>query len=95
MQNRLFVDRTASEVNNFNPEFTGIHYTKMETLYNEISLHLFVDKCSVEVFGNEGEVVITDLIFPSQDNNNHQIYAKNGRVLLKSLQVWQLKSIWI
>ncbi len=34
------------------------------------SLRIFIDKSSVEIFGNNGEVVITDLVFPKSKFNH-------------------------
>ncbi|RBW70778.1 GH32 C-terminal domain-containing protein [Bacillus taeanensis] len=59
-----FVDRTKSGVVQFNDSFAGKHTGKLTISDNKVKMHFFVDWSSVEVFGNNGESVITELIFP-------------------------------
>ncbi|PYI89647.1 MAG: hypothetical protein DME26_00710 [Verrucomicrobia bacterium] len=58
-----------------------------------MKIHVFVDRSSVEVFGNDGDVVITDQIFPSFQSQGLEVYAKGGDARLVSLDVWTLNSI--
>ncbi len=53
-----------------------------------------VDTSSVTVFAGEGDVVLTDQIFPSADSNGIDMFSEGGDATLKSLTVWPLKSIW-
>jgi fructan beta-fructosidase len=92
---KMFVDRTNSGEANFHVAFAGKHESYLEPKDNKIALHLFVDQSSVELFGNDGVSVITDLIFPSSDSKQIEIYAKDGEVRLNSLQIYTLKSTWV
>jgi sucrose-6-phosphate hydrolase SacC (GH32 family) len=56
-----------------------------------IRLHIFVDRASIEVFGNDGLVTITDQIFPDSDSLGVEAFADGGQVLLKSLEIYKLK----
>ncbi len=88
----LFVDRSQSGQVDFSPNFTKIHTAKMEPTAETIRLHIFVDRASVEVFGNDGLVAITDQIFPASDSLGLEIFADGGQVLLKSLEVYKLEA---
>jgi fructan beta-fructosidase len=90
----LFVDRTRSGESNFHPNFAGRHAGPLETRDGRILLHLFIDTASVEVFGNQGETVITDTIFPEPSSQGVAVYSKHGDSRIRSLQVWQLKPAW-
>jgi sucrose-6-phosphate hydrolase SacC (GH32 family) len=46
----------------------------------------------VEVFGGEGQAVITDQIFPDPDSEGIQIFAEGGSVGVDQVKVWQLRS---
>jgi levanbiose-producing levanase len=59
-----------------------------------VRLHLFVDTSSVEVFGNGGRIVITDLIFPDPASRGLALYAKGGAARLVGLDVWELAPTW-
>lgn len=90
----LFVDRTNSGAVAFSEDFPGVHTAPMKPEQGTITLHLFIDHSSVEVFGNQGRRVITDRIFPSKQSDEIDLYAKNGDVTLTSLTSWELRSVW-
>ncbi|PGY15939.1 glycoside hydrolase family 32 protein [Bacillus sp. AFS031507] len=90
----LFVDRTNTGEAAFHEAFAGKHECYLLPENNKITLHVFVDQSSVELFGNDGKSVITDLIFPNQENKQLELYVKNGKVKLHSLELYSLKSTW-
>jgi fructan beta-fructosidase len=53
-----------------------------------------VDRSSIELFANDGEVAITDLIFPLTESDGIELYAKGGNVWLRSLLLFPLKSVY-
>jgi fructan beta-fructosidase len=87
----LFVDRTQSGETDFSQHFPGKHSALLPLEDGVLHLHIFVDTCSVEVFGNAGQVVISDLIFPNTDDTGLELYAVDGNVELISLDIWELK----
>jgi fructan beta-fructosidase len=87
----LFVDRGQSGQVDFSPNFTKIDTVKMEPIAGGIRLHIFVDRASVEVFGNDGLVTITDQIFPASNSLGVATFADGGQVLLKSLEIYKLE----
>jgi fructan beta-fructosidase len=91
---KLFLDRTKSGDSSFNDSFAGIHDGELVPKDNKINLHIFVDWSSVEVFGNDGELVLTDLIFPNENSQDLELYAKGGNVTVNSLELYTLKSTW-
>ena len=90
----LFIDRTNSGEAAFHDAFAGKHECYLLPENNKITLHVFVDQSSVELFGNNGKSVITDLIFPNQENKQLELYVKNGEIKLHSLELYSLKSTW-
>jgi fructan beta-fructosidase len=62
---KMFVDRTKSGNVDFNKNFAGMNEAPLATKRGKVKLHIFVDRSSVEVFGNDGEAAITDRIFPA------------------------------
>ncbi|RAS78382.1 levanase [Priestia endophytica] len=91
---KLFVDRTNSGSFNFGQNVKGKHSAPLRSKDETIKLHIFIDRSSAEVFGNDGTSVITDQLFPNSSSNGLQLYSKGGAVKLKSLDVYPLKSIW-
>jgi fructan beta-fructosidase len=88
----LFVDRTRSGESDFNEEFSGRHAGPLAPEGGRVKMHLFVDTSSVEVFGNHGRTVITDLIFPDPASRGLGFYAKGGTAKLVALGAWELET---
>jgi fructan beta-fructosidase len=87
----LFVDRTRSGDVGFDAHFAGRHAGPLRPEHGTVKMHVFVDQCSVEVFGNGGRTVITDLIFPSTQSTGAEVYATGGDMRLRVLDIWTLK----
>lgn len=83
----VFVDRTASGDVGFHPDFPGVHVAPLPARDGRVRLEVVVDRSSVEVFGNDGEVAITDLVFPSASSDEVRVYAEGGDVTVRSLTV--------
>ncbi|QHA90840.1 glycoside hydrolase family 32 protein [Bacillus sp. N1-1] len=93
--NLAFVDRQNSGDTSFHEQFPGVYRAPLEpTEDGKVKLHLFVDRSSVELFANDGKRVMTNRIFPSEDSDDFEIYAMNGKVTLESLEVYELDSSW-
>lgn len=76
---RMVVDRSASGRVSFHPAFAGRHEAPLEPGPDgTIRLRVLVDACSVEVFGNDGEAVITDLVFPDDDATGIALFSEGG-----------------
>ncbi|MGG5253666.1 glycoside hydrolase family 32 protein [Neobacillus sp. SM06] len=90
----LFIDRINSGDTSFNPYFPCKHTATLKPKQSRIKLHIFVDWSSVEVFANNGELAMTDLIFPNDTSEGLEVFALDGNVTLVSLQFYPLKSSW-
>ena len=89
----LFVDRTRSGDTRFDPKFPGRQEAPLSLARGKaVALRIFVDRCSVEVFANDGEVVISDLIFPSPASQGIELYSVGARAKVLNLDVWNLRS---
>jgi len=90
----LFIDRSASGITDFNEEFSCRHEAPLSPVNGKVSMRLFVDWSSVEVFGNDGRVAMTDLIFPDQESRGVSFFMEGGSVDILSCKLYKLKSIW-
>ncbi|TWE01029.1 levanase [Neobacillus bataviensis] len=93
-EKKLFIDRQNSGETSFNPFFACKHEAILEPKNNRIKMQIFVDWSSVEVFANNGELVMTDLIFPDCNSQGLELFAVDGNVHLTSLDFYDLKSCW-
>jgi len=55
---------------------------------------LWVDETSVELFGQHGKAVMTNIFFPTKPYNKLTIFSEEGNVYVKECKVWKLKSIY-
>jgi fructan beta-fructosidase len=89
----VFMDRNHSGQVSFAPEFPGRHKAALRES-SRVKLHIFLDRSSLEVFVNDGEVVLTDRIYPSAASDGFELYSNEGRGKVLSLSIWKLSSIW-
>lgn len=90
LQHRVFVDRSNAGQSSFDEGFAGIHLAEMEPDAGRIRLQIFIDRASVEVFGNDGLVVLSDSIFPDGQSQGLELFTKGSAVDLKALDVYEL-----
>lgn len=91
--NQFYSDRTKAGVADFSDKFAAKR-NKAQRLSNTktIQLHLFFDLASCELFADNGEVVMTDIYFPTADFNRLKLYSSSSSELkIKSLKAWELK----
>jgi len=91
---KAYVDRTNSGNVTLHPSFPGRHTAPVHAPGGRVKLHLLVDRSSVELFANDGEGVITDLIFPDSESQGLRLYERGGKARIVSLKIWKLASIW-
>lgn len=91
----FYVDRSSSTSEKFSDKFTGKHILPFDIDGTEIlEMNLILDKTSFELFTMNGKVVMTDTFYPTSDFNQIEIFAENGRIILDSIAITGLKSIW-
>lgn len=88
---QLFVDRGNSGNVEFSSKFQKQQRGELVAEQGKVKLRILIDQCSVEVFGNDGKLVITDLIFPSPQSQGVELFANSGDIQIKVLDVWILK----
>jgi fructan beta-fructosidase len=87
----LALDRTRSGNVSFDPRFSGLHSVRLRVV-NPITLHILIDRSSIEVFANDGESVLTDRIYPSAASTGISLYSTNTGAWMRKLEVWPLQS---
>jgi len=59
-----------------------------------IKLRILVDRTSIEVFGNDGEVSMTSCFLPGEQNTGLELYTRDGTVKIHCLAVGKPSSSW-
>ena len=86
----LLVDRTKSSVA-FNANFAETLIKAPLTAKKSYTVRLLVDKASTELFVNNGEVVQTNVVFPSEVYNTLRFKTEKGTLNLNDITVYKLK----
>ena len=86
----LSVDRTKSNVA-FNANFAETLIKAPLTAKKSYTVRLLVDKASTELFVNNGEVVQTNTVFPSEVYNTLRFKTEKGTLNLNDITVYKLK----
>lgn len=89
-EEKLYFDRRKSGLNDFIDFHAAVFEGPMKDRGNTVKLHFFVDNCSVEVFGNDGETCISNKIYPSEGSTGIEFFAAGGPVRVKSVEFWPL-----
>nr|WP_277750903.1 glycoside hydrolase family 32 protein [Anaerobacillus alkaliphilus] len=90
----LVVDRDCSGEHDFSEHFKGSNIVNLPLTNGMLKLRILVDTSSVEVFANEGEIALTNLIFPDKEGQDVELYVKGGEVNVISLNLYRLKTTW-
>lgn len=89
----LYVDRTRSGKTDFKKEFSGRFSAPLKREDNpngRIRMQIFVDRSSVEVFVNDGQVTLTNLIFPKPDSQGFEFFGDGFR----AITIRNIESVW-
>lgn len=92
---KFYSDRTNSGKKDFSDVFAkNKHFAERLSRNNILKLHLIFDTASVEMFADNGEIVMTDIFFPTEDFTRFVIFSNNGKTTFSKAKGWNLKSIW-
>lgn len=88
----LKVDRSKSSVA-FSANFAEKHIEAPLVAKKNYTIHLWVDKASVELFVNDGELSLTNIVFPNEVYNSLHFKADNGSLNIRGGKVYKLSKI--
>ena len=89
MRKQFVMDRSESGKVDFSTDFPAVTVAPTPETDN-IRLRLFVDRSSIEAFGEEGKFVMTNQIFPSEPYNKMSFVSVRGNFTVKSMTVYRI-----
>ena len=88
---QLGVDRSKSGQIDFNKKFASeIAIAPLEN-HSEYKIRIFIDKNSSEIFVNNGEVVQTNSIYPSDPFNKFTLNTQGSSIEVKQFAIYRIK----
>jgi fructan beta-fructosidase len=92
-EEEIYVDRQKSGLVDFSGLFPQLNKGSLKNRNNTLTLHLFVDNSSMEVFANGGEACISSKIYPDPTSTGIEFFSTKGKVKIKTIKLWELESI--
>lgn len=89
----LSFDRTASGIVDFSENFPAVTVSPTYESNGKISLRIFIDRSSIEVFGDNGRFVMTNLVFPTSPYSDLSISSIGGNAKISNLRIYSLDKI--
>ena len=83
----LSLDRTESGNVGFHESFPSVERVAVSLEDGRLRLRVFLDRCSVEVFAQDGLATITDLVFPANSGTAVGLLAEGDGGTLAGLAV--------
>ena len=89
----LSFDRLRSGLTDFSQDFPTVTTAPTFETDGKLSLRIFIDRSSIEVFGNGGKTVMTNLVFPTVPYSSVSVSAKGGNARLENLKIYPIKEL--
>ena len=85
-QQQLFINCTGSEKANKSPE-NQVQTAPMKAVNGVVRIKVLLDNSSLEVFGNDGEKVISTMIYPDKNAHGLSVFSEE-EAIIKDLRIW-------
>lgn len=89
----LSFDRRRSGLTDFSQDFPTVTTAPTFETDGKLSLRIFIDRSSIEVFGNGGKTVMTNLVFPTVPYSSVSVSAKGGNARIENLKIYPIKEL--
>lgn len=90
---KLSFDRRRSGLTDFSQDFPTVTTAPTFETDGKLSLRIFIDRSSIEVFGNGGKTVMTNLVFPTVPYSSVSVSAKGGNARIENLKIYPIKEL--
>jgi fructan beta-fructosidase len=89
-QNVLKIDRRNCGLNDFSRKYVSEPIAPLVTK-DSYYVRLLVDRASTEIFINDGETVMTNIVFPTQNFNSVSFFALNKSWEAQDIKIYEIK----
>ncbi len=90
----FIIDRSNSRFTSFSDAFSGLQIVPRTCSGQQLKMHLFIDRSSVELFADEGCTVVTNTFFPTVEFDRFRIFARDGDAQLTNGKMYTILGIW-
>ncbi|MFE8702447.1 glycoside hydrolase family 32 protein [Cytobacillus sp. FJAT-54145] len=72
----------------------GVRKAKLDLDSHKLKFHVYIDRSSMELFVNEGEVVMSGRVYPKSTSRLVKVFSEGDVVSNVSIQAWELEDVW-
>lgn len=90
---QIALDRTKSGTADFEPGFAETMTAPLQIRDGTVKLRVFMDVSTIEAFANDGETVLSAILFPDSGSDGLELFAE-GKVELKKAIYYPMRTIW-
>lgn len=84
-------DRHESGITDFSVDFPAVTTAPTFSTDGKLQLRVFIDRSSVEIFGNDGRFAMTNLVFPTAPYTTLSVKADGSKARVENLMVYPIK----
>jgi len=59
-----------------------------------LTLRLYIDRSSLEIFVNDGQLVLSERIYPKEESSHYSLSAEGGSFFVEEAAAWELGDCW-
>lgn len=86
------LDRRESGIVDFSESFPAVTIAPTFEKNGKVTLRIFIDRSSIELFGNGGRFVMTNIVFPNEPYSTLSVSSAGGNARLNNLKIYSLKT---
>ncbi len=83
-------DRRNSGLTEFSTDFPAVTTAPLFTAGRTVSLRIYVDRSSIELFADDGRSVMTNTIFPTSPYTTLSLSSTGGKAEIRNLKIYPL-----
>lgn len=83
-------DRRNSGLTDFSKDFPAVTTAPLFTAGRTVSLRIYVDRSSVELFADDGRSVMTNTVFPTSPYTTLSLSSTGGKADIRNLKIYPL-----
>lgn len=92
VKNRFSFDRRQSGITDFSQDFPSGTAAPVMCADNQLSLRIFIDRSSVEVFEKNGRFVMTNLVFPNEPYSTLSLQSAGDNARIRNLKIYSINN---
>ena len=94
VEQQYVIDRTNAGQADFSDQFAGVHFGDASYEYKTVDMLIYLDHAAVELFADQGQCVMTEIMFPAEPFSRIELVAEKEEGILLEGNIRTLKSIW-